>query len=59
MWRSKLATSGSAAEWAPNSGWWQLPQSGALASCASRTRLVVWQCGQTMCSVGDSVIRQS
>ena len=38
-----------------NSGCLHCPQSGALASWSARTRLVVWQWGQTMCR--DSLTR--
>ena len=40
-----------------NSGCLHCPQSGALASWSARTRLVVWQWGQTMCR--DLLIRFS
>ena len=42
MWRSNPASS--SASGAPvNSGWWQLPQSGALERSVVLTRFVVWQ----------------
>ena len=53
MCLSNVASS-SAADCAEYSACLQLPQVGALPSWSARTRLVVWQCGQTMCS--DSVM---
>ena len=50
------AASSSAVEWPVKSNFLQLPQVGALASWSARTRLVVWQCGQTMCRGAVDVV---
>ena len=50
------AASSSAVEWPVKSNFLQLPQVGALANWSACTRLVVWQCGQTMCRGAVDVV---